>query len=407
MITVIDAICGKGKTSYAIQMMKEREDDKFIYITPFRTEIKRVVKSCNNRYFEEPLVEYDSSTKKSNKYNSFKKLIEDGLNVVSTHALFKYSDETILQDVKNNEYILILDEVMDVVQQLEISKDDINMLINNKVIEVKNDGKIVWIDNEYDGEFKKFKQSIINGDCYHFNNSIIFWTFPIEVFKSFKEVYILTYLFNGQYQRYYYDMNNVEYQYATVIKNQENRYELTHECQADDMSNLRQLIHVYEGDLNNIGEPKRKSQPLSKTWYERQTNEKCKIVKDNMYNYFQHITNAKSNQILWTTFNKYQSKCKGKGYSKGYIPCNCRATNDYQNRNVLAYCVNRYSNPMILNFFKSYDVEIDEFTYATSELVQWIFRSALRNNEEIWIYIPSLRMRNILYNFIEDYDKIK
>ncbi|MFF5400921.1 hypothetical protein ACFY5J_26965 [Peribacillus butanolivorans] len=54
-IKVIDAICGAGKTSYAIQMINERankvgfgddepysSDKKFIYVTPFLSEVKRI-----------------------------------------------------------------------------------------------------------------------------------------------------------------------------------------------------------------------------------------------------------------------------------------------------------------------------------------------------------------------------
>ena len=48
-ITVIDSPCGYGKTSFAIQMMKNREDDKFVYITPFLPEIERVINACDNK----------------------------------------------------------------------------------------------------------------------------------------------------------------------------------------------------------------------------------------------------------------------------------------------------------------------------------------------------------------------
>ena len=39
--------------------------------------------------------------------------------------------------------------------------------------------------------------------------------------------------------------------------------------------------------------------------------------------------------------------------------------------------------------------------YALSEMIQWIFRSRIRNNEDINIYIPSSRMRNLLIEFLE------
>lgn len=56
---------------------------------------------------------------------------------------------------------------------------------------------------------------------------------------------------------------------------------------------------------------------------------------------------------------------------------------------------------MILKFFRSKDVKVDENTFALSELIQWIFRSQLRDGKKINIYIPSKRMRNLLENWLQ------
>jgi len=39
---VIDAGCGRGKTSYCIQRMNDYPDKSYIYITPFLAEVERV-----------------------------------------------------------------------------------------------------------------------------------------------------------------------------------------------------------------------------------------------------------------------------------------------------------------------------------------------------------------------------
>lgn len=42
-INIVDSIMGSGKTSWAIQYMNEAPTyQKFIYITPFKTEVERV-----------------------------------------------------------------------------------------------------------------------------------------------------------------------------------------------------------------------------------------------------------------------------------------------------------------------------------------------------------------------------
>lgn len=58
-----------------------------------------------------------------------------------------------------------------------------------------------------------------------------------------------------------------------------------------------------------------------------------------------------------------------------------------------------------LNLFKLLQkkkgVNIDEETWALSELIQWLFRSAIREENEINIYIPSKRMRSLLQEWLE------
>jgi hypothetical protein len=50
---------------------------------------------------------------------------------------------------------------------------------------------------------------------------------------------------------------------------------------------------------------------------------------------------------------------------------------------------------------KKKGVNIDEETWALSELIQWLFRSAIREENEINIYIPSKRMRSLLQEWLE------
>ena len=56
---------------------------------------------------------------------------------------------------------------------------------------------------------------------------------------------------------------------------------------------------------------------------------------------------------------------------------------------------------MISKFFKDKGVTIEENDYALSMLIQWIFRSRIRDNQKINIYIPSKRMRNLLESWLQ------
>ena len=59
-------------------------------------------------------------------------------------------------------------------------------------------------------------------------------------------------------------------------------------------------------------------------------------------------------------------------------------------------------NPVVKNFFVKHKITIDEDGYALSEMLQFIWRSAIRDGKEIWIYIPSVRMRSLLKQWINE-----
>ena len=126
-----------------------------------------------------------------------------------------------------------------------------------------------------------------------------------------------------------------------------------------------------------------------------------KKLKNNTINYFTHIVKGKGQFNMWTCFEDYKQQCKGKGYTNGFVPCNSRATNEYKDKTNCAYLINRYYKPTINNFFVDKGVRIDEDVWSLSELIQWLFRSAIREEKEINLYIPSKRMRNLLITWLE------
>lgn len=391
-VTIIDAPCGAGKTSFAIEYMNKELFERFIYITPFISELDRVINACDNRDFTQP----NKAIGKGSKKNHFYELLKEGDNITSTHSLFRSISCDIINTIKEMEYILILDEVCDVVENIDISKYDLNMLLSTNTIDVNDDNKVVWVDENYVGKFSYLKDSIKNGDVYLYNESMILWTFPINIFKAFKHVYVMTYLFKAQIQAYYYDLNNLKYEYKSV-ENRNGKYELI-DYKEINGEKYKNLINVYEGNLNEIGDNKF---ALSKTWYNKANKkELMKTLNNNVVNYFKNIVKGKSKLNMWTTFQDYRTTLQGKGYTKGFVSCNARATNDFKEKTNLAYLCNRYYNPIIKQFFIDKKVTINEDIWALSELIQWMFRSAIRENKPINIYIPSERMRNLLQEWL-------
>ena len=104
---------------------------------------------------------------------------------------------------------------------------------------------------------------------------------------------------------------------------------------------------------------------------------------------------------MWTCFKNAQDRLKGKGYTKGFVQCSARATNDYRHKKNLAYMINRFAHPGIIKYFESQDVKLDQNLYAVSELIQWIWRSRVRDGKSINLYMPSKRMRSLFSGWID------
>jgi hypothetical protein len=59
-------------------------------------------------------------------------------------------------------------------------------------------------------------------------------------------------------------------------------------------------------------------------------------------------------------------------------------------------------NPIEERFFSEHNIKVDEELLALSDLLQWIFRSSIREGKPINIYIPSKRMRELLIKWINN-----
>jgi hypothetical protein len=90
---------------------------------------------------------------KGKKIEHVRELVNRGQNIIMTHELFSRLDEDILLSIKSGKYTLIMDEVANVLNTEQIPKDDIRMMRNDNVIEIQNDGQIIWKDFLYSGTF--------------------------------------------------------------------------------------------------------------------------------------------------------------------------------------------------------------------------------------------------------------
>lgn len=466
---VVDSICGSGKTSAALNMINDAPDDvHFLYITPYLSEIDRLQKYCAKKNFKAPKSRQESG---KNKLENLKKLIQDGYNIVSTHALLNRFDNEIIEICRASNYVLLLDECADVIETYDIGPRDFETLMKYCDIN-KETRQLVWKESEkdyHDSKFAEEKRLCELGSLVLYpekegntelNKNLLVWSMPCSVFEAFSGgVYLLTYMFESQYQKYYYDYYGLKYEYLSVEGDSVENY---HFVKFDPNKSYikydySKLIHIVDNEkLNRIGTedvPQRVQYLLSKTWYDKMSESSVvmKTLKNNLTNFFVNLTGDACCYNLWTCFKDYKHLIKGRGYSGssvypqrvltyvkkekdrnsevieemtfvkpedkkydkngnliglnatcGFASMNARATNSYRQTTNVAYPINRFMRTNVKNFFVMNNIKVDEDGWALSEMIQFLFRSALREGQEINVYVPSVRMRKLLEQWIKD-----
>lgn len=360
-IYVIDEPCGKGKTSFAIQMMNNQPDRSYIYCTPFLDEIQRI-KNATDIDISEP--QFNGGRK----IDDFNKLLMSGTNIALTHSTFANSNNETLEYLSEGKYVLIIDEVLDILLNFndicndDLTKTDIKLLRKEGFIKFDAYGKVYWIKDSYPtSKYSNVERLAKNGNLYYLDETMLVWQFPAEIFKAFEEVYILTYMFEGSFLKPYFQYHNIDFQLVGLQKSNNGNYYIgEYSSDIAGREKYKQLITICnDSKLNSY-----KAHSLSKTWFERQTKADIDKLQSKIYNYFRGKMKAKSKDILWTCPKKYKNQLKGKGYNivrrlsaeeralpkrekertekllSCYAPINARATNDYSDRSVLAYVYN-------------------------------------------------------------------
>jgi hypothetical protein len=201
-IYVVDSPMGSGKTTAMIEYMNSHPEKKYLYIAPLLTEVERIKESCQDLHFFTPEKTTVSKTV------DLQWLIERNENIVATHKLFSLiNDRTMeLLTTGNTDYVLILDETIEVVEPQLISEDDFNMLLTSGNMKITENGVVYWLNNSYSGRFQALKNLAVNQLLVYYQQSILLKLFPIDAVQCFNEIFILTYMFEGSLLKSYFDV---------------------------------------------------------------------------------------------------------------------------------------------------------------------------------------------------------
>jgi len=410
-VTVFSALCGSGKTNKMIQMMAESSNN-IIYVTPLLSECHRIAGTSydENDVYKRPLMVSDdeyyydetnplknkrfrhpTNSKGETKLSDAMTLIENGYNIVSTHSLFSNFTPSIANVIQEKEYTLFLDEVVSIYEPATdiLDINECKQLIKSNVLSVDADGITLRFNNEKiayteNTRFDTISNLCALGQLLIIDEKIVLWEFPVDIIKSFKEIYISTYMFEGSQLCAFLKSNGIDY---TVEK-----FGLL-------PSQLKDKITIVDDrKMNEVGDKVTALSAADLVTKKHSNNE----LRKRLLNFFNNITKANKNERLWTTFKQAMRVISGGRYSASWLSYNTKATNDYSDTWAIAYLLNLFHNPMIEKALCYKNVQINEKMYALSELIQFIFRSRIRNGEPITVYIPSKRMRDLFISWLND-----
>ena len=429
-VTVVDSIMGKGKTTWAADFMAEHNDRRFIYCAPLLS----LLDEMNGRLSGKGCRElYTPSNRGRGKRDHFNTLLMEGRNIGVTHCTFSHANDETVSCLKEGHYTLILDEVLDILVEYNnatgehMKTRDPKLLQDKGLIRRDEYGRVYWVgDSCEDTQYATVERLAKEGSLFLLDETLLVWQFPPELFRLFDEVYVLTYLFAGSMLCPYFAYHGIPYSMKSVGIDGAGKRFLTEYSEAvEDRLEFSRLITILENDrMNDYG-----LSALSKRWFSN-NKEGRKAIKKNIANYVRGITKVDSRRVMWTTYEERRTELSGAGYTRTrmltpgeraltgsalerakasvscFVPCNARGTNMYSDRDVLIYAMNFYPNEYLLRYFYNKN-EVDGTSIAVyrdlislSAMIQWVWRSAIRNKQPIRIYIPSTRMRTLFKDWL-------
>ena len=397
-IEVLDCIMSAGKTTGIINWMKENPSNRYLYVSPLKSEVEeRIPEACEALEFVFPSL--DSHGKKS---DCLLEMIKERRNIAFTHSLFTMMTEEHLQAIDQNNYTLIIDEEIDFINGYtgNYNCSDIMTLEAEGKVVVDEDNlgavKWTWDDNFVDGSaYTRLKRLCSMGmlHCAKRDRQMMVLQLPVNLVKVTERTIVLTYLFKGGVMDSFIRMRGldvIDFTEATLMRTEQEVKE-----------QARKLIKITTTPTVN----KVKKWSLSSTWYSKNaTKEQLNVVSNafrsacNKLGHYEEVayTLRKDNLTGGRKIN-----IRGYPADECYMAANIRATNAYAHKTGLVHGYNRFPMLSVSAYLSDYGFPVDDDSYALSELVQWVWRSAIRNYQEVNLVFLSARMEKLFKEWLE------
>ena len=401
-VTIRDYPCGSGKTTSMIEGF--RSDRKYLVIVPLLTEVDRVVEWSKSTPFQQPHANDNNAPTKT---ESLESMVLQGENIVATHSLFERLVPLARQGLLSD-YDIIIDEVPEVVRSVS-SKSKVSieefylntgyMTVDTKTGLVRPTKKWWSMRDDVDDTLSTTILTYANTGClYLLEGHLFIWAMPKELLTAGRTTTILTYKSEGSVLSSYLKKLNVPVEVTNDNQLEEAfRKKAAELITIKDIPALSRLALSHSGQLAGISNSSY-CKTIGIALKNLRGRQLSGVLADNIL-----ITCAKEgwlkkgNERVAGPFASRSKLFKG----ANWVPKVTRGTNDYAHCSHLIYLYDQHMNPYVARWLEDNSRAFDD-AYALTELIQWVWRSRVRKGQPITLYLPSLRMRQLMEEWLSN-----
>lgn len=420
-VEILDSIMGSNKTNRILEWIDSNPNERYLYISPLLSEVDNTSRLATN--LKHVSFEFPTTDDNDTKSDDLLAKLEIGANISCTHSLYLGMSEKHLDLIEKYRYIVIIDEEVGVIDAFKkYSTDDLAYLSANGDIEISDvDGMISWVGAEL-GKKAKYKQfyNLCKAKAVYAtkrSDTMLVTQMPVELFTRAKRVIIMTYMFKGNVLDNFLKLKKVEVIPFTDVS-----------PTVIDKQSIRNLIDLKPLDrkLLKLGMSVYAYSKMDKKGFDLISNYIRSTglsvgakAKDTMYTFPKDVSPVEmksGKRVAPRGFLTYKTDLvdgdgnilldsKGKPKTQDnfcWLHSGCRATNKYSYKWYLAHCYDRHPNLSVETYLYEYGSPIDKNVFALSEMLQWIWRSRIRNGEPIVLAIPNMRMHNLFLDWLNE-----
>ena len=406
LLAIVDYPCGLGKTNALLSILKARPDLLVLVVVQTLSEVDRIISSVPKGRIYAP--EGPGSLHRT-KGEQLEPLVRAGRSIVITHNLYERAGILAYQGAFSS-YQVIIDEVPNAVSVSDLELDAVSFnefYVGPGYCRIEQGG-LVSITNKGEEEEARLKTALDerlisnmrSGRLYYDGKKHFIQTIPTSLFTHADSVTVLTFLSEGSLFLKFLEKHQIDYSVLRSRKcNQEFQQRARENLKIHRMPSLDKVSFGYSKQTSY--KPKSKEvgsiRKALKNLKQRDlvgVDLKNLIITCAKQNWF-HRSGSSYNEAKPSLFSIDSRMFKG----ANWLPNTTRGTNDYLHCTHAIYLYEQHANPILLNWLNANHAQF-KFDYALAEMVQWLWRSRVRRNEPVDVYMPSKKMRGVIEKWV-------